>query len=84
MCTKCIKETFKDGKIPCSVCNMVNLAKSCDDFPLNMAIMEADLTKENNVKVTKPSSPPSKLIETTDMISLESICQKHGKKFEGK
>jgi hypothetical protein len=34
--------------------------------------------------VTKPSSPPSKLIDSSHMISLESICPKHGKKFEGK
>lgn len=79
VCQKCIKKKFVDSSVICPRCDTKNFAKNVDEFPVNMAIVEAE---RSSILFSKQSS---NILKSTELegITIESVCPRHGKKFEG-
>jgi hypothetical protein len=80
LCQKCIKKKFVDSSVICPRCDTANFAQNVGEFPVNMAIVEAERTSG------LMSKQSSNILKTSDLegITIESICPRHGKKFEGR
>lgn len=79
LCQKCIKRKFSDSTLICPRCDTKNYATTVDEFPINMTVLEAD---RSNSIISKYQSNVLRSGDS-ECISIENICPRHGRKFEG-
>ena len=80
LCQKCIKKRFSETSVICPRCDTKNYADTVDDFPVNMTLLEV----EQSANIFSKQASNILRANEVEGIAIESICPRHGKKFEGK